>query len=70
MFFISSFCFHLLFHLDKAHEESALKRLRRKAKEKEVERKFEAFRKEYIKKESTKQSIDTSGRRGITTTYC
>ncbi len=51
VFFIMYYYFHLIFHFDKGHEWNALERLRQESREKEVERKVEAFRKEHIKKE-------------------
>jgi hypothetical protein len=51
MLFILSFCFHF-FILIGAMNESTLERLRWKTKEKEVDEKVEAFRKEQIEKKS------------------
>jgi hypothetical protein len=46
MLFILSLRFHFFFILVRAMSESALKRLRQEAKEKEVERKIKIFRRE------------------------
>jgi hypothetical protein len=52
--FSLSFCFHLPLHLDKGHEWEHFKDVKKEIKEKEVERKVEAFRREHIEKKKVK----------------
>jgi hypothetical protein len=53
-FSLCLFIFIFFFILARAMSESVLKRLRQEAREKEVERKTKAFRREYIEKKIAK----------------